>query len=203
MPFLEIFTCVAARLPQILNASEPVISHFENMTNFWWCAYLVKIKSANFQSETCAMFWADKPACGCCMNIHPWTAWTSLSLHFIVFDTEVDHDILKVWDGQSESGILLKEWSGSLLPEDTHSTFNVLTLQFDSDYFISKSGFSIQFSSKRHSHIFFLSTIILLFKETDLSIQKQCRHKGFAELHVIAEINIFVCVVNKGLLFRL
>lgn len=69
------------------------------------------------------------------------------SLHFIVFDTEVDHDILKVWDGQAESGILLKEWSGSLLPEDTHSTFNILTLQFDSDYFISKSGFSIQFSS--------------------------------------------------------
>uniref|UniRef100_A0A673IHF6 CUB and Sushi multiple domains 1 n=1 Tax=Sinocyclocheilus rhinocerous TaxID=307959 RepID=A0A673IHF6_9TELE len=69
------------------------------------------------------------------------------SLHFIVFDTEVDHDILKVWDGPAESGILLKEWSGSLLPEDTHSTFNILTLQFDSDYFISKSGFSIQFST--------------------------------------------------------
>ncbi|XDV50778.1 hypothetical protein PO909_019790 [Leuciscus waleckii] len=71
----------------------------------------------------------------------------TISLHFIVFDTEVDHDILKVWDGPAESGILLKEWSGSLLPEDTHSTFNILTLQFDSDYFISKSGFSIQFSS--------------------------------------------------------
>lgn len=71
------------------------------------------------------------------------------SLHFIVFDTEVDHDILKVWDGPAENGILLKEWSGSLLPEDTHSTFNVLTLQFDSDYFISKSGFSIQFSSEQ------------------------------------------------------
>uniref|UniRef100_A0A673K927 CUB and sushi domain-containing protein 1-like n=1 Tax=Sinocyclocheilus rhinocerous TaxID=307959 RepID=A0A673K927_9TELE len=71
----------------------------------------------------------------------------TISLHFIVFDTEVDHDILKVWDGPAESGILLKEWSGSLLPEDTHSTFNILMLQFDSDYFISKSGFSIQFST--------------------------------------------------------
>ena len=73
------------------------------------------------------------------------------SLHFIVFDTEVGHDILKVWDGPSgpsEGGILLKEWSGPALPEDTHSTFNILTLQFDSDYFISKQGFSIQFSSK-------------------------------------------------------
>ncbi|KAG9344371.1 hypothetical protein JZ751_011040, partial [Albula glossodonta] len=71
----------------------------------------------------------------------------TISLHFIVFDTEVAHDILKVWDGPTESGILLKEWSGSSLPEDTHSTFNILTLQFDSDYFISKSGFSIQFST--------------------------------------------------------
>uniref|UniRef100_A0AAZ3P372 CUB and sushi domain-containing protein 1 n=1 Tax=Oncorhynchus tshawytscha TaxID=74940 RepID=A0AAZ3P372_ONCTS len=71
----------------------------------------------------------------------------TISLHFIVFDTEVAHDILKVWDGPTEGGILLKEWSGSALPEDTHSTFNILTLQFDSDYFISKSGFSIQFST--------------------------------------------------------
>ncbi|XP_035256647.1 CUB and sushi domain-containing protein 1a isoform X1 [Anguilla anguilla] len=71
----------------------------------------------------------------------------TISLHFIVFDTEVAHDILKVWDGPTEGGILLKEWSGPSLPEDTHSTFNILTLQFDSDYFISKSGFSIQFST--------------------------------------------------------
>ncbi|CAB1338539.1 unnamed protein product, partial [Coregonus sp. 'balchen'] len=71
----------------------------------------------------------------------------TISLHFIVFDTEVAHDILKVWDGPTEGGILLKEWSGSALPDDTHSTFNILTLQFDSDYFISKSGFSIQFST--------------------------------------------------------
>lgn len=73
------------------------------------------------------------------------------SLHFIVFDTEVSHDILRVWDGvsgPSDGGILLKEWSGQALPEDIHSTFNILTLQFDSDYFISKQGFSIQFSSK-------------------------------------------------------
>ncbi|KAM4592287.1 CUB and sushi domain-containing protein 1-like [Odontesthes bonariensis] len=88
-------------------------------------------------------------------NLH--CTWTieadtgkTISLHFIVFDTEVDHDILRVWDGPSglsDGGILLKEWSGPALPEDIHSTFNVLTLQFDSDYFISKQGFSIQFST--------------------------------------------------------
>ncbi|XP_022426555.1 CUB and sushi domain-containing protein 1 [Delphinapterus leucas] len=71
----------------------------------------------------------------------------TISLHFIVFDTELAHDILKVWDGPVDSAILLKEWSGSALPEDIHSTFNSLTLQFDSDFFISKSGFSIQFST--------------------------------------------------------
>lgn len=79
-----------------------------------------------------------------------------LSLHFIVFDTEVGHDILRVWDGPSgpsDGGILLKEWSGPALPEDIHSTFNILTLQFDSDYFISKQGFSIQFSSKWNTHL--------------------------------------------------
>lgn len=70
------------------------------------------------------------------------------SLHFIVFDTETNHDILKVWDGPLESDVLLQEWSGSALPGDIHSTFNSLTLQFDSDFFISKSGFSVQFSSK-------------------------------------------------------
>ena len=70
------------------------------------------------------------------------------SLHFIVFDTELAHDILKVWGGRVDRDILLKEWSGSALPEDIHSTFNSLTLQFDSDFFISKSGFSIQFSSR-------------------------------------------------------
>ncbi|GCB63419.1 hypothetical protein scyTo_0000153 [Scyliorhinus torazame] len=68
-------------------------------------------------------------------------------LHFIVFDTEASHDILKVWDGPTESDMLLKEWSGSSLPDDIYSTFNSITLQFDTDFFISKSGFSIQFST--------------------------------------------------------
>ncbi|KAI5211293.1 Cub And Sushi Domain-Containing Protein 1 [Manis pentadactyla] len=85
-------------------------------------------------------------------NLHcTWTVEAdpgkTISLHFIVFDTEMAHDILKVWDGPPDRDILLKEWSGSLLPEDIHSTFSSLTLQFDSDFFISKSGFSIQFST--------------------------------------------------------
>ncbi|KAK9403077.1 CUB and sushi domain-containing protein 3-like [Crotalus adamanteus] len=43
--------------------------------------------------------------------------------------------------------MLLKEISGSLIPEGIHSTLNIVTIQFDTDFYISKSGFAIQFSS--------------------------------------------------------
>lgn len=66
----------------------------------------------------------------------------------MVFDTETNHDVLRVWDGPADGAILLQQCSGSALPADIHSTFNSLTLQFDSDFFISKSGFSVQFSSE-------------------------------------------------------
>uniref|UniRef100_A0A8C4QEE5 CUB and Sushi multiple domains 3 n=1 Tax=Eptatretus burgeri TaxID=7764 RepID=A0A8C4QEE5_EPTBU len=85
-------------------------------------------------------------------NLH--CTWTieahlshTISLHFVVFDTEPGHDRLRVWDGAGQGAALLKEISGSELPGDVHSSQNVLTLQFDSDFFISRTGFSIQFSS--------------------------------------------------------
>lgn len=67
-------------------------------------------------------------------------------LHFLVFDTEEVHDVLRIWDGPVESGVLLKELSGSALPKDLHSTFNSVVLQFSTDFFTSKQGFAIQFS---------------------------------------------------------
>ncbi|XP_060679965.1 CUB and sushi domain-containing protein 3 [Hemiscyllium ocellatum] len=70
-----------------------------------------------------------------------------ISLQFLAFDTEASHDILRVWDGPSENEMLLKEVSGSLIPENIHSTLNLITIQFDTDFFISKSGFAVQFSS--------------------------------------------------------
>uniref|UniRef100_A0A8C6QR27 CUB and Sushi multiple domains 3 n=1 Tax=Nannospalax galili TaxID=1026970 RepID=A0A8C6QR27_NANGA len=70
-----------------------------------------------------------------------------VSLQFLAFDTEASHDILRVWDGPPENEMLLKEISGSLIPEGIHSTLNVVTIQFDTDFYISKSGFAIQFSS--------------------------------------------------------
>lgn len=56
--------------------------------------------------------------------------------------------MLKVWDGPPENEMSLAELSGSLLPEGIHSTLNTVTVQFETDFYISKSGFAIQFSSK-------------------------------------------------------
>ncbi|KAK3532300.1 hypothetical protein QTP86_016064, partial [Hemibagrus guttatus] len=70
-----------------------------------------------------------------------------VSLQFLAFDTEASHDILKVWDGPPENEMSLRELSGSLLPEGIHSTLNMVTIQFETDFYISKSGFAIEFSS--------------------------------------------------------
>uniref|UniRef100_A0A665U3Y9 CUB and Sushi multiple domains 3a n=1 Tax=Echeneis naucrates TaxID=173247 RepID=A0A665U3Y9_ECHNA len=70
-----------------------------------------------------------------------------VSLQFLAFDTEASHDILKVWDGPPENEMSLREVSGSLLPEGIHSTLNVVTIQFETDFYITKSGFAIDFSS--------------------------------------------------------
>uniref|UniRef100_A0A3Q3J783 CUB and Sushi multiple domains 3a n=1 Tax=Monopterus albus TaxID=43700 RepID=A0A3Q3J783_MONAL len=70
-----------------------------------------------------------------------------VSLQFLAFDTEASHDMLKVWDGPTENEMSLAELSGSLLPEGIHSTLNTVTVQFETDFYISKSGFAIQFSS--------------------------------------------------------
>lgn len=66
----------------------------------------------------------------------------------MVFHTEEFHDVLRIWDGPVENGILLKEMSGSILPGDIHSTFNSVILQFNTDFFTSKQGFAIQFSGQ-------------------------------------------------------
>uniref|UniRef100_A0A4W2EWQ3 CUB and Sushi multiple domains 2 n=1 Tax=Bos indicus x Bos taurus TaxID=30522 RepID=A0A4W2EWQ3_BOBOX len=73
-------------------------------------------------------------------------AGCTIGLHFLVFDTEEVHDVLRIWDGPVESGVLLKELSGPALPKDLHSTFNSVVLQFSTDFFTSKQGFAIQFS---------------------------------------------------------
>uniref|UniRef100_A0A671RXC0 CUB and sushi domain-containing protein 1-like n=1 Tax=Sinocyclocheilus anshuiensis TaxID=1608454 RepID=A0A671RXC0_9TELE len=84
-------------------------------------------------------------------NLHcVWTIEAALGstigLHFLVFHTEEVHDVLRIWDGPQDGGVLLRELSGSTLPPDLHSTFNSVSLQFTTDFFTSKQGFALQFS---------------------------------------------------------
>uniref|UniRef100_A0A8C2WMG0 CUB and Sushi multiple domains 2 n=1 Tax=Cyclopterus lumpus TaxID=8103 RepID=A0A8C2WMG0_CYCLU len=84
-------------------------------------------------------------------NLHcTWTIeaapGSTISLHFLVYHTEEVHDVLRIWDGPQEGGVLLRELSGSMLPPDAHSTFNTVSLQFTTDFFTSKQGFALQFS---------------------------------------------------------
>uniref|UniRef100_A0AAZ3Q759 CUB and Sushi multiple domains 2 n=1 Tax=Oncorhynchus tshawytscha TaxID=74940 RepID=A0AAZ3Q759_ONCTS len=71
---------------------------------------------------------------------------STIGLHFLVFHTEEVHDVLRIWDGPQDGGVLLRELSGSTLPPDAHSTFNTVSLQFNTDFFTSKQGFALQFS---------------------------------------------------------
>uniref|UniRef100_A0A673BJS4 CUB and Sushi multiple domains 2 n=1 Tax=Sphaeramia orbicularis TaxID=375764 RepID=A0A673BJS4_9TELE len=71
---------------------------------------------------------------------------STISLHFLVFHTEEIHDVLRIWDGPQDGGVLLRELSGSVVPPDAHSTFNTVSLQFTTDFFTSKQGFALQFS---------------------------------------------------------
>ena len=73
----------------------------------------------------------------------------SSRLHFLVFHTEEVHDVLRMWDGPQEGGVLLRELSGSSLPPDAHSTFNTVSLQFTTDFFTTTQGFALQFSGGR------------------------------------------------------
>lgn len=70
------------------------------------------------------------------------------SLHFLVFHTEEVHDVLRIWDGPQDGGVLLRELSGSSVPQDAHSTFNTVSMQFTTDFFTSKQGFALQFSGE-------------------------------------------------------
>uniref|UniRef100_A0A3Q2Z1X2 CUB and Sushi multiple domains 3a n=1 Tax=Hippocampus comes TaxID=109280 RepID=A0A3Q2Z1X2_HIPCM len=73
-----------------------------------------------------------------------WTIEVDSGNIFLAFDTEASHDMLRVWDGPPTNEMSLAELSGSLLPEGIHSTLNTVTVQFETDFYISKSGFAIQ-----------------------------------------------------------
>ena len=121
-----------------------------------------------------------------CIHLSP-------SLQFLAFDTEASHDILKVWDGPPENEMSLKEVSGSLLPEGIHSTLNVVTIQFETDFYITKSGFAIDFSSE----YFMLSSWCTVDVICLLSVRATERSwKVFNQMFysVYIHINVGVCI---------
>lgn len=55
----------------------------------------------------------------------------------------------------------LKEVSGSLLPDGIHSTLNIVTIQFETDFYITKSGFAIDFSSESTASFIYYSIYVV------------------------------------------
>lgn len=91
-----------------------------------------------------------------------------VSLQFLAFDTEASHDILKVWDGPPENEMSLKEVSGSLLPDGIHSTLNIVTIQFETDFYITKSGFAIDFSSESTASFIYYRIYVIFSRPNSL-----------------------------------
>lgn len=63
-----------------------------------------------------------------------------LQIEFTYFNTESTFDKLMVYDGSSTSGHLLGTYSGSLNPFSVYSNHGALTLKFQSDGSVQKSG---------------------------------------------------------------
>ena len=68
-----------------------------------------------------------------------------LSLYFISFQTEWDHDKLEIYDGPSESSHLIGTFTGSSNPQGILSTNESLYLEFNSDGSRQIGAFEIEY----------------------------------------------------------
>ena len=78
-----------------------------------------------------------------------WTIRTNsgkgIELQFLDFDTEADHDSLRIYDGDSSSYAQIgNQLSGSLLPGTVVSSGSELHLRWSSDSRIQRKGFKIK-----------------------------------------------------------
>jgi hypothetical protein len=86
----------------------------------------------------------------CAWLIAPQTEEDSVSsiiLDFERFETELNHDIVTIYDGESSSSPVLGQFSGSSLPVNLNSTGNKLLVVFQSDYALTAPGWFISYSS--------------------------------------------------------
>ena len=116
------------------------------------------------------------------------------SLQFLAFDTEASHDMLKVWDGPPENEMSLSEISGSLLPERIHSTLNTVTVQFETDFYISKSGYAIQFSSTSCPRL--MHQTVLEMRKSRWDFTSRCSSFGYFALKSYPVFNL--CEISNN-----
>ncbi len=71
----------------------------------------------------------------------------SVTLYPKVFDTELNYDRLRVYDGETINAPLIGEYSGNTIPSAINATQGSVLLHFISDNAISYDGFAIDYTS--------------------------------------------------------
>jgi len=70
-----------------------------------------------------------------------------LVLHFEVFNTERNYDVVTVYDGGNGNAEIVGTFSGSDVPPPVTSTSNELYVTFQTDYSLTTTGFTASFTS--------------------------------------------------------
>lgn len=73
---------------------------------------------------------------------------TSISLEFVDFQTELNYDVLTIYDGTSSNSRVLATYSGYILPLPVQSSSNNLFVKFASDDSVNYDGFTIRYHSQ-------------------------------------------------------
>jgi N-acetyl-anhydromuramyl-L-alanine amidase AmpD len=69
-----------------------------------------------------------------------------LTLNFTTFDVEADYDFMKIYDGSNTSALLIGTYSGTTSPGNITSSTGSLTVEFTSDSWTSKPGWTANWS---------------------------------------------------------
>ena len=76
-----------------------------------------------------------------------------IELSFMIFETESEHDVVQVYDGESSSAPLIGGFNGSSLPSPVTSSSSKLFLRFTTDHSVTKSGFRARFRGMMPTYI--------------------------------------------------
>ncbi len=86
----------------------------------------------------------------CSWLIDPQTVYDSVSYILLEFDklrTEIDQDVITIYDGPDESSPILGQYSGTTLPETIYSTGNKVLVTFNSNASTTDEGWFISYES--------------------------------------------------------